>query len=387
MEKKQLIVEELALLSLIRESLFGLTADIPDGVSWEAVYQEAQNQGVCGLIEVNSLHESTLQWETFRYQIVANNVQILFAQRELVQLLQKHGIPSAILKGTAAAIYYPKPYYRTMGDIDIIVPQAFFSTASVLMEKNGYVISHKADDLNVRHIGFLKDGNAIELHHHFSHQDVSIEKYIIDGLKHIEEADINGYVFPMLPSLANGLVLLEHMHSHLQSGMGLRQIIDWMMYVDKVLGDEEWEKQFRQATESIKLDMLAITVTRMCQMYLGLNDDRIHWCRDADENLCERLMYLVITSGNFGRKLGKGNQVETVVMAIRRDGLFRYLQHAGEYNWKDYKQHKWLKPFCWFYQIFRYVKKGIFSGRGKKILADIDRSKERFEVLKKLKVI
>ena len=387
MEKRTLCIEELALLRLIRKSLFGVSADIPDGADWDIVYQEAQNQAVCGLIEEGTLSESMAQWQISRYQILANNIQLLHVQRELVQLLNKHGIPFAILKGTAAAIYYPRPCYRTMGDIDIIVPQSHFMTASALMEKNGYVISHKEDNPKARHIGYLKDDKVIELHHHFSHQDVSVEKYIIDGFKHIEEADINGDVFPMLPPLTNGLILLDHMRSHLQSGMGLRQVIDWMMYVDKMLGDEAWEKSFRQAAESIKLDMLAITATRMCQIYLGLKDDKTHWCRAADDTLCERLMELVLSSGNFGRKLGKGNQVETVTMAMRKDGLFRCLQRAGEYNWKAYNQHRWLKPLCWFYQIIRYGRKGILSGRGKMILTDIERSKERFDVLKKLKVI
>ena len=377
---------EQALLSLIRGSLFGAPVDLPSDVDWDAIYQEAQNQAVCGLVDEELSLKSVPQWQLSRYQIAANCVQILHAQKELVRLLAEHGIPSAILKGSAAAIYYPQPCIRTMGDIDIIVPQDKFNLASELMIKDRYVVVHKEDDPDARHIGYSKDGKIIELHHHFSHKDSSIEKYIVEGLKHTEEVEINGNSFPMLPSLANGLVLLEHMKSHLQSGMGLRQVIDWMMYVDKALNDEEWDAHFKQAAESVQMEALAKASARMCQIYLGLSA-RITWCLDADDNLCQRLMDIVLTSGNFGRKQGRGNQIETVTTAFRRDGVLHYLQYAGEHNWKAYKRHKWLKPFCWLYQIFRYGKKGIAAKRGNNLISDIDRSKERFDVLKKLNVV
>ena len=37
------------------------------------------------------------------------------------QLFENNNIPLVILKGTAAAMYYPKPQLRTMGDIDFLV--------------------------------------------------------------------------------------------------------------------------------------------------------------------------------------------------------------------------------------------------------------------------
>ena len=119
-------------------------------------------------------------------------------------------------------------------------------------------------------------------------------------------------------------------------------------------------------------------------MYLGL-PSLITWCSSADEKTCEELMENLLLSGNFGRKNGNGNSVETVTTSIRREGLFRWLQIAGEHNWAAYRNHHWLKPFCWIYQAFRYAGQGLKIGRkGKELLRDLDRSKERYELLKKL---
>ncbi len=46
---------------------------------------------------------------------------------------------------------------------------------------------------------------GVELHHHFSHIEVDIERYIKDGIRDRVFGNIMGYEIPMLPKLANGL--------------------------------------------------------------------------------------------------------------------------------------------------------------------------------------
>ncbi len=68
-----------------------------------------------------------------------------------------------------------------------------------------------------------------------------------------------------------------------------------------------------------------------------------------------------------------------------RLGLEKDFDDASEYNWVAYRKHHWLQPFCWLYQIFRYAKQGFKSGRDRKQLGDdLYRSKQRYEMLKKL---
>ena len=104
----------------------------------------------------------------------------------------------------------------------------------------------------------------------------------------------------MFPPLENGLVLLEHINQHLEEGLGLRQILDWALYVDKALDDDAWEYTFAPVVRRLGLERLAITVTRMCQLYLGLRSD-ITWCASADEKVCDSLMNYIMEQGNFGR--------------------------------------------------------------------------------------
>lgn len=371
------------ILSLINKSLFGTVFEVDKDADYAAAMQEARAQAVVGLVAPVIPESFREEWSPYANQIIINYIRNMHAQDELLRVFSTAGISVAILKGAAAAVYYPVPSRRTMGDIDFIVPQDRFEDACALMKANGYAVSHLEEE-KYRHIGYSKGGVSFELHHHFSYVDLDIENYITEGMNSLEIRSFDGHTFPMLPPLANGLVLLAHMRSHLKSGLGLRQLIDWMMYVDKVLDDAFWKGQFHAAAKEKRLETLAIVATRLCQMYLGLSE-RITWCKGADEELCETLLDSLLESGNFGRKHGDGGKVETVATGMRSKGVFSYLQSAGEYNWKAYHKHKWLKPFAWLYQIFRYIRQAFSAHRGGKAISkDLDRSKARYEMLKRL---
>ena len=180
--------------------------------------------------------------------------------------------------------------------------------------------------------------------------------------------------------------LAEHyIEAYTADGLGLRQVLDWMMFVNRELDDEFWEKVFGPVAKGKGLDTLAVTVTRMCQIRLGL-PAAVTWCSDADEALCDALLANLFSSGNFGRKQKEGTAVESVASLIRRQGFFRYLQAGGERNWMAFRRYPALKPFCWLYQLFRITFRGLKTGRGTKMTEDIRRSGERLELLKKLGV-
>lgn len=374
---------EQVLLNAIGRALFGADAKEASDTDWEAVRREAETQAVLGVAARGVPEEVRLAWKQSASRVTANYLRYLHAQDALVGLLDRAGIPFALLKGAAAAVYYPAPSARETGDIDFIVPQDRFEETKRLLSENGYRYNPVHE--NVRHVGFDKGGTSFELHRRFSYPDMDLEQYVIDGLTRLDTASIDGHRFTMLPKTANGLVLLAHMMRHLQSGLGLRQALDWMMFVDRELDDDLWNAEFRAAAASIGLERFAVTATRICERALGLPKTRT-WTDGADDALADDLLNCLLSSGNFGRKEGEGGKIETVMTYFKRDGLFYYLQRAGESNWKAYHKHPWLKPFAWFYQIFRYLKQGIRARRTREQLqSDLKRSDARAKLLSELR--
>lgn len=378
-------IEEKTLLELLKQSQFVSSGTINyDDVDIDVLYDEASIQTVLGLIATEIPPEFINEkWHQAQFRQKANYIRYCNAEDELVHVLDKEHIPFVILKGNAAAVSYNDPTCRSMGDIDFIVPKELFEKTRKILLENGYLLEKEAE-YYTRHISFSKNGYCFELHRCFSHEDINIEEFISNGIKNRLTIEVFDHIFPILPKIPNGLVLLDHMRNHLKNALGLRQVVDWMMYVYRNLDDDFWNNEFGPIVIDLGMDTLAKTATRMCQIYLGL-PDTITWCKDADENTCQQLMNCILVSGNFGRKNGQGKAVESVSLNVRKKGFFRFLQTVGERNWLLYQKHHWLKPFCWCYQLIRYTKKGFKSGRTKtQLKEDLERSNERYELLKKL---
>ena len=306
-----------------------------------SVYQEMKTQAIAALpapvlSSLNLPPELMKEWRNVVFQQIA-----YFANNQYVQSNLPIDMPYVILKGTSAAQYYPHPEYRTMGDIDIITRREDYQSACETMLKNGWSeTTSRADLERGRHRSFAKAGTIVEIHAFFaSMNDVKKAKAFDDlVISNITENHI-------LPDLINGLVLLDHVNQHMEQGIGLRQIIDWMMFVDKCLTDEMWA-DFERLVTLTGLKELAITTTRMCEMYLGLSAHK--WCMNADEKISRSLMEYIMKCGNFGIKL---NQTDTLYVSgfyqLRHPIMtIRELQQKGLEN-IDIARKPILRPVAW----------------------------------------
>ena len=78
--------------------------------------RELEAQTIDGLAFAISMGD-----ERTRYALIAQFVQMAAVQTEAIRVLQQTGIPAAVIKGTAIGRFYPIPYLRRYGDIDILV--------------------------------------------------------------------------------------------------------------------------------------------------------------------------------------------------------------------------------------------------------------------------
>lgn len=375
------------LFNLIKVSVYPSSEARVSVEDMTPVYQEFRHQALTALpyfwLKKNYPNENWLK-ECGRSQ--ANWLKIMLAQDALLKLLDANNIPCVIIKGAAAAMSYPHPSLRAMGDIDFLVKRADYQKAAKLLEDNGYILAHAKND-RLHHYGYHKSGVSFELHRRLGIIKESSEELLRlfeDGIDNREYHTTEGFTFPTLPIALNGLSLIYHINQHLRSGLGLRQIIDWMMYVEK-LPDSVWEKDLQPVLEKTGQENLAITVTTMCQNYLGLSAD-ISWCRGANPDTCDELMEYILEKGNFGRKSGEKGKIDSVFLISKNPVyFFKRLQRGGLFRWKAAQKHKILRPFAWVYQIGRIVKELIDNRVKPKDMANShkDGSRQR-KLIKKL---
>ncbi len=340
-------------LVLVRLSLWG---GDPAGLSVdEAVYAELKRHTIlalpAGLMGRLAMPDDLRRaWKLAMMQQVAFYVQCQRAQAELPVTA-----PYALLKGSEAARYYPDAKLRAMGDIDIMPRREDFAAVCDMLLNGGYmeVPDDDADHATGRHRQFRKGQVFVEVHAYYAHTNDLKKAEVIDGL-------ILSRMRPdhTLPDEVNGIVLLDHINHHMESGLGLRQVIDWMMFADRRLSDAQWPA-FRDLARQTGHDRLAVAVTRMCEIYLGL--PKRAWTAGADPALCERLMAYVMDSGNFGRRTETDSWTSVDFLSNLRSlkGTVAVLQRRGLENWPAARRHRLLRPFAWIYQAGRYLRKGL----------------------------
>lgn len=366
---------------------------------WEEIYCELEAHAIAGIpfewaMEHLKIPEAVRsRWEQSRMNQVVVFSRLLQEQSELCRLMQDAGIPMVILKGTAAAMYYPDPYARAMGDIDFLVGKSDFQRAYQLMKDNGYQLMYE-ENHSKNHITLHKNGFMFEIHH----QPVGVlddckeGEYLLEliwnGIENAEIAVVDFCRVPMLPWLQNGIVLLTHIVRHLKTGIGLRHIIDWMMYVNSKLHDDNWYGSMRPVLEKAGLETMTKSVTRMCQLYLGLSENEITWCSDADESVCGDLMSYIIMQGNFGRKVLMQDKGARIVGEVHNPiQFFKLLQEKGLARWDLAQKHPVFKCVAWLYTICRYIKKSLQrKAPVKTLVADVKAGKDRRKLFDELEL-
>ena len=311
---------------LLRASLFSSNdpLSLPD---WKPVFEEMKVQTVAALPELwlKTNLPFAKPWLNYCAQKQGQWVRVMHGQDQLIHLLDDNNIPCVIIKGAAAAIAYPHPTLRSMGDVDVLVKRCDLDRAAEVMEENGYLLTHDKAHVD-HHYNYSKDTISFALHRQMAFNDEADENLLTlfeEGIDNRNYQTIGTYRFPSLPPLLNGLSLLFHINQHLRSGLGLRQIIDWMMYVN-TLTDDQWE-ELLDLLKTVAMDRLALTTTAMCQRYLGLRH-----IVDVDDLPVDDLMTHIMEKGNFGCKSGETGKIASVFFDLTNPmHAFKRLQAGG----------------------------------------------------------
>ncbi len=192
----------------VKAAVWGMPAGSAD---WE-IYNSCTEHGIQALAapilkEASMPDDLRKRWET-------DIQRHIFRYARYTYLLSQFPVkvPYVILKGLSAARYYPSPECRSVGDIDIMTMREDMQAACDSLLENGY----QEIAPNCRHREFVKDGFLVEVHLSYAWVDDIDQARNIDNL--ILESIAKSHEHT-LPDPVNGLVLLEHLNHHLETGL------------------------------------------------------------------------------------------------------------------------------------------------------------------------
>ena len=311
----------------------GLQQQLPasiDGntkISWDAILNLAKQQTVVGIIAdvMSKMDSHTRPDRQLFYQFILyaeyiqrTNERLNKYIPSLWKTLADSGVDALLLKGQGVAICYPYPELRMPGDIDVFVPdEKHFDKARKLLDG----ICSKGDASSVKkHIAYYYHDIVIELHGEFRfYISPKCSRRLEKWARRFTEPDFLrrkvtiGSGTALLPPLNfDAVFIFAHMAHHFMSGgVGLRQVCDWMMFVQKYCEDNSLDKCM------LKQDLLDLGLMKFWQVFaslavkfLGCPSEKMLFYNEKCNNKADILMDSILKTGNFGT-LQKEHQLKS----------------------------------------------------------------------------
>lgn len=311
-------------LELLRSGLWGTPADPSlfqqESTDWKSILKTAKEQTVLVIVadgietlpkELWPSKETMLKLMMTRVKTAQMHHLLNSTLNQIVNVLDKKGIPSVLLKGQGVAQNYRNPESRTCGDIDLYVGTHNYNTACEIiaaMNKDGEYAA-ECD----HHMHLQVNGVEIEVHRKAGFMqnrkdDTSFQQWCMDSIDNLYGTDKlgswdnHGTEIMLAAPTFDAFFILYHALRHMTTeGVGFRQICDWAMYLHKHHAEIDIEqltrrlKEFNMESVWKEFEVFATTL-------LGMPvDSLIFTPKPMYSRKTEKLLNQIFISGNFGR--------------------------------------------------------------------------------------
>lgn len=339
-------------------------------VDWDAVLTESQHQAVpLMVLDAAGRYAPYVPTEIYERWIRASvdffepNLKVTAGQGQLVDLLTSNSIGYVILKGAAAAVRYPRPDLRMMGDVDFLIDPACQLVVENLLLNNGYRKIQMEHDC---HVAFEKDGVEYEMH--FQTAGIPsgavgerVRTFMADALQTAQTATLEGATFAVPDPTHQALIFLLHMQQHtLGEGLGLRQLCDWLCFVRDTDGQPFWKETVVPLLKEIGLFTYASVMTKLGSLCFTMPCPV--WV-EAKDDLCTAVMGDMLASGNFGSKDESRSKSGRLISEHGKEGtkhgmIYYSCRIMHRYVMRSYpvvRKIPILYPFLFVYRVLRYL--------------------------------
>ena len=315
----RLLQSKQCFLSILRSTLWDDHVQVPDGFKdWGPVFAMAKSQSVLALVAHAVLNDPALsgampdavkmKMKSHLMANVASHNLLNNTLLQVVSLLDDEGVPSVLLKGQALARNYPVHELRACGDIDIYVGSENYMKACEVL---GAVATWKeaAEPMaNTKHFDIRIGATTVEIHR-FSdmnaskHYDKIYQAYSDEGLSvDLREVDFAGMTVCTPADDFNAFYIFNHLwHHFITSGVGLRQLCDWMMFLHARKDDIDQAK-LKKILED--MDLMKPWQAFGCVLVekLGMPAEEFPFYDARMGSKVSKIVRRILEEGNFGHE-------------------------------------------------------------------------------------
>lgn len=316
---------------------------------WNAFFRLAKEQCVIGLTadvlvsckgKIGVPGDVLLIWIGLTMKLEQHNLKMNRMVISLYGKLRSLGWHPVLMKGQAFAQNYPNPLHRVCGNIDLYIKQQddCKKTIDWAIRVGGH--AHQGNESAWEHKHFAVDlkGFEVELHYQMCRfENHRLQQRLQNIIDHEFAANdpyyvqIEGEEIETVPPTLSVLHQLMHITRHLlEAGIGIRQICDLAVYVDRHC-DEINADVLRQYVEELQLDEVAEALGYILVEMLGLKKEK--WPLGIVADHAGFIIREIFDGGNFGHQRTAFQRNENVFIRkwpsmtyfIKRCLLFRHL--------------------------------------------------------------
>lgn len=383
------------------------TSNLPnlqEPVEWNAMEAISKEHNLFPLF-----HEVVCQFPEYRsrenYEDNINSVMTMIGQQikkteaflKLYRAFLEEDLHPIVMKGLICRQLYGKnAEKRPSGDEDILVRKEDFYKVKEVMEAQGFVCSKPDVTMaqldQLQDVGFYENkiGFLIEVHTnimgHTNEMRTKMGDCFKDVFEHTRTVDIRNVPITTMSHTDHFLFLVLHAFKHFSlSGVGVRQMLDILLYQSTYEQEIDWESVKAALEENHALGYLG-DLQFIGEQYLGFElATRYETC--SPEGLLQDMMEV----GVFGK------HDDSDILAARINLNVKQGENPGVLAWirmgfppvkymiteaPHLKEKPWLLPVEWLKRWGRFFEKARKHG-GNFMLDSMKKSQKRMELLKK----
>lgn len=311
---------ETVFLELLKAGMWGLKPQVSQGFDqWGSVVRLAKSQSVLGVVGQVMLSDQDVaarvpqELKAKVKKFVMNNMltHTLLNNTliKVVSTLREGGVESVLLKGQGLARNYPQPELRQCGDIDLYVGLENGERVHDLLSP----IAEKIDGKEYLTVGkhyhvTMPGGVEVEVHRYTdNHLTKKLEETYQAASAMGTTEGLVVYDFAGTPVNTpsdnfNSFYIFNHIFHHfLDSGIGLRQFCDWMMFLHIRKERLDFKYLYKLL---IDMDILMPWQAFGCVLVdkLGMPEDEFPFFDRVQGGKTDKILRRVLDEGNFGKE-------------------------------------------------------------------------------------
>jgi len=343
---------------------------------WERISAYAKSHNIvplvyegCSKYEIFNKTPIELRNKYFASSIAKIREQILRTQifLDIYEKLLSAGIKPLLLKGLICrSLYGELADHRPSRDEDIYIKKEDFDLCRNILEQNGFAmekldLAGKAlSELSV--VTFLhKSGLILEVHLSLIENTSQINSRLNSCFENAYEdcvgQELDGRLIYSMSHTKCYLYLFLHFYKHFISyGVGIRQVLDLLLYGEKYYSEIDWEK-VEENIRSLSADKLYADLLYIGSLYLDINIKT-----GFSGGIYSLLLEDIMNAGVFGRATPERRIGANMTISAARSGSLHYSDLLmpkkaalmRKYRLADIKPVR--LPALWIKRICRFIK-------------------------------